>query len=56
MEYIEFLGVFADIPIDTIVAGWKTTYGEERMSRWIDELERTHGRTWRNFINEEPVE
>ena len=56
MEYVEFLGVFADIPVDTIVAGWKTTYGEERMSRWIDELERTHGRTWRIFINEEPVE
>jgi len=56
MEYVEFLGVFADIPVDAVVAGWKITYGEERVSQWIDELERTGGRTWRNFMNEEPVE
>jgi len=56
MEYVEFIGVFADIPVDAVVAGWKITYGEERVSRWIDELERTGGRTWRNFMNEEPVE
>lgn len=55
MEYVEFLGVFADIPVEAIVAGWKTTYGKERVSWWIDGLERTGGRTWRNFINEEPV-
>ncbi|MBW1789303.1 MAG: transglutaminase domain-containing protein [Deltaproteobacteria bacterium] len=56
MEYVEFLGIFADIPVAAIVSGWKTTYGKERVSRWIDELEKNGGRTWRNFINEDLVE
>lgn len=54
MEYVEFLGVFADIPVDDIVAGWKVTYGEKRVSQWIDE--QTGNRAERNFIKEEPVE
>ncbi len=55
MEYVEFLGVYADIPVNKIVAGWKVTYGEKRVMQWIDELEKTGGRTWRQFMDEEPV-
>ena len=36
MEYLEFLGSYADIPVDEIVAAFKKTYGEERVQGWID--------------------
>jgi transglutaminase-like putative cysteine protease len=55
MEYMEFLGVFADIPVDDILTGWKAVYGETRVRQWIDEAEKADGRATRNFINEEPV-
>jgi len=55
MEYVEFLGVFSDIPVDDILTGWKTVYGEKRVRQWIDEAEKSDGRATRNFINEEPV-
>ena len=55
MEYVEFLGVFADIPLEKILAGWKATFGEERVMEWIDTLEKNNGQSWRNFMNEEPV-
>lgn len=35
MEYVEFLGVYADIPVNEIVSGFKKAYGEERVSLWI---------------------
>ena len=56
MEYVEFLGIFADIPVDDILAGWKNTYGEERVNQWIADLERSNGDVGRDFIKEEPVE
>jgi transglutaminase-like putative cysteine protease len=36
MEYIEFLGSYQDIPVDEIVAAFKTTYGNARVEGWID--------------------
>jgi transglutaminase-like putative cysteine protease len=35
MEYVEFEGIFADIPVEQIVAGWKKVYGEDRVNSWI---------------------
>lgn len=35
MEYIEFLGVYADIPVERIVSGFKKAYGEEKVDMWI---------------------
>jgi transglutaminase-like putative cysteine protease len=29
MEYLEFFGVFADIPFSQILEGWRSTYGDE---------------------------
>jgi transglutaminase-like putative cysteine protease len=29
MEYVEFCGIYADIPVDTIVAAWEKAYGED---------------------------
>ena len=35
MEYLEYLGSYADIPVDLIVAGFKEAYGHDRVRRWI---------------------
>ncbi len=35
MEYIKFHGLYADVPVDEIVAAWKKAYGEERVQAWI---------------------
>lgn len=44
MEYVEFTGVFADIPVSAIVDSWKKTYGEEfieQSKRQLMEREKT---------------
>ncbi len=40
MEYLEYNGVYADIPVDDIVAAWKKAYGTARVQKWIDDLEK----------------
>lgn len=40
MEYLQFHGSFADIPVEEIVHAFKKTYGRERVLGWIDGLER----------------
>lgn len=37
MEYVEFYGSYADIPVDAIVEGFKKAYGEQRVQGWIDQ-------------------
>jgi transglutaminase-like putative cysteine protease len=55
MEYVEFLGTFADIPVDDIVLAFKKTYGQERVQGWIDSFEK-YGEVRRgNFDSEEIV-
>jgi len=39
MEYVEFEGIFDDIPVDQIVTGWKKAYGEDRVNAWIKKFE-----------------
>ena len=53
MEYVEFHGEYADIPVDTIVDAWEKTYGEERVRTWIDTFERSGGKSIRDFNKEE---
>jgi transglutaminase-like putative cysteine protease len=36
MEYIEFLGSFADIPVIQIVKAFEKAYGRERVQGWIE--------------------
>jgi hypothetical protein len=55
MEYVEYLDTYADIPVEIIVAGWKETYGEDRVKRWIAEFERSGGKTRRNFHKEDVI-
>jgi transglutaminase-like putative cysteine protease len=40
MEYIEFRGSYADIPVDEIVAAFKETYGQKRVQDWIESFEK----------------
>ena len=53
MEYVEYIGTYADIPVDEIVAGWEKAYGKNRVRRWIEEFEKSGGRSPRNFYQED---
>lgn len=55
MEYVEYLDTYADIPVDLIVAGWKEAYGEDRVNRWIEEFERSGGKSGRDFHREDVI-
>lgn len=55
MEYMDFMGTFADIPVSTIVAGWEEAYGREKVTSWIQGMEASQGKTFRNFYQEEVV-
>lgn len=35
MEYVEEHGVYADIPVETIVEAWEKAYGRGRVREWI---------------------
>jgi transglutaminase-like putative cysteine protease len=35
MEYVNFCGIYADVPVDQIVDAWKRAYGEDRVQGWI---------------------
>jgi transglutaminase-like putative cysteine protease len=39
MEYVEFLGVYADIPVSIIVEAWQKAYGKDLVRRWMKILE-----------------
>jgi len=54
MEYVEFLGNFADIPVDAILASFRSTYGEERVKGWIESYEK-YGDIRRRRFEEEDV-
>ena len=41
MEYLEYHGTYADIPIDNIVNEWKKVYGKDRIDKWIENFEKT---------------
>lgn len=40
MEYLEFHGSFADIPVGKIVRAFEKTYGPERVQGWIESFEK----------------
>jgi len=55
MEYVEYLDTYADIPVDTIVAGWEEAYGKDRVRGWIDQFEKAGGKSRRDFDKEDVV-
>lgn len=54
MEYVEFHGVFADIPVSRIVESFMQTYGRERVLGWIEDFEK-HGYVRRGRFDAEEV-
>lgn len=55
MEYVDTHGTSADVPVDTIVAAWKSTYGAARVESWIADLEAGKSAR-RRFEKEMPVD
>ncbi|MCA1960664.1 MAG: transglutaminase family protein [Desulfomonile sp.] len=39
VEYLTYHGHFADLPLEPILAGWRKTYGEDRVKAWIAAFE-----------------
>lgn len=38
IEYVNDHGVFADLPLDTILDGFRSTYPEDMIKRWMDSI------------------
>jgi len=55
MEYVADHGIYADIPVDKIVAAWKATYGRDRVNLWIEGYEAQVGASERDFDSEKAV-
>lgn len=53
MEYIKIHGIFADVPVEDIVTGWKKAYGEERVQAWIRSFEREGDQSLSDFEKED---
>jgi transglutaminase-like putative cysteine protease len=56
MEYVAFHGVYADVPVDRIVAEWEKTYGRDRVRDWIKMFEEAAGRSLADFGREEVLQ
>lgn len=41
MEYVGYLGTYADIPLERIVMGWEEAYGKDRVKTWIRLIEQS---------------
>jgi len=55
MEYLEYHGTYADIPVDLIVAAWEKAYGKDRVHRWIRMFEERGGISLGEFEKEDVV-
>ena len=55
MEYLDYHGTHADIPIDEIVAAWEQAYGRRRVKEWIRNFEESGWDTDRDFYREKPL-
>ena len=55
MEYVEYTGVYDDVPVEGILRAWKEVYGAERVDSWIRQLEARQGESGFRFEAEEVV-
>ncbi len=53
MEYVEFHGTEADIPVDRLVGAWMKVYGEGRVKSWSRRFEETGKERLSDFDREE---
>ena len=52
MEYVTYHGTYEDVPLETILRAWEKVYGKARLDGWIAELEKSGGKSYRNFDTE----
>jgi transglutaminase-like putative cysteine protease len=55
MEYLEYLGTYADVPVDDILEGWGKVYGKDHLRDRIAEFEKVQGRSCRDFEKEDVI-
>lgn len=55
MEYLEYHGTYADVPLDRILAAWENAYGKARVQKWIAAFESGEGKSPRDFYGEEVI-
>jgi len=55
MEYVEFHGSYADIPVDTIMRAWQKAYGEDLVKKWIGMYQEKGGQGLPGFEHEEVI-
>jgi len=53
IEYVEFHGVYADIPVAVIVEAWERAYGKDLIQRWINRFEEGGNRSLSDFESED---
>ncbi len=53
MEYLKFLGTYAEVPVAEIVFAFRETYGEARVDGWIQKSEELEGESLGDFDREE---
>ena len=53
MEYVAYHGSYADIPVSDILAAWEKVYSRDRVRKWMDDIEKSLGKSSRNFDKEE---
>jgi transglutaminase-like putative cysteine protease len=52
MQYVTYHGSYGDVPLEAILRAWEEAYGKVRIDAWIAELEKTGGKSSRNFDTE----
>ena len=53
MEYLEYHGYYADVPIDKMIAAYNNEYGEDYVNKWIGAFQESGGKSIRDFYSEE---
>jgi hypothetical protein len=56
MDYLEYTGTYADIPVSAIVEGWEKAYGKDRVRRWIRMFEERGGISLGDFEREDVMD
>jgi len=53
MEYVEYQGTYADVPVAKILNAWEKSYGKERIQNWMDMHKKSRDSNLPNFETED---
>lgn len=56
MEYLEYHGTYADIPVSAIIAAWEKAYGKDRVNYWMKMYDERWGISLANFYSEDVMQ